>query len=77
MFTEIEKRFLHKEHPEQRMGELRTVEQLAAIGCPPAFAERIVARELEKRAKVLGPSLAALRKQDPQDDLMAKVNSAF
>jgi hypothetical protein len=79
MFTEIEVRFLVKEHPEQRMGSMRTVAQLIAIGCPPAFAERTVQRELEKRAKVFGTELAALRKQspEPENDLTAKINAAF
>lgn len=74
-FSEPERRFLHAEHPELRMGELRTVEQFAAIGCPPAFAERIVQRELEKRVRQLSPALAAVR-QEAGDPLIDRINAA-
>jgi hypothetical protein len=61
-FTSAERRYLHREHGELRMPKLLTVEEFVAINCPPEMAERIVARELEKRARRLGPKFAVMRK---------------
>ncbi len=82
-FTEAEKRFLHREHGEIRLGHLLTVEEFIAINCPPEMAEQIVTRELEKRARQLGPKFAAYRKRlaaQPQvgagDELVDKIAGA-
>jgi hypothetical protein len=72
-FTTMERRFLHREHPELRLGKLLTVEELCAINCPQEMAERIVSRELEKRAQRLGPKFQTLRKHinDPLAEKIA------
>jgi hypothetical protein len=79
-FTEAERRFLHREHGEVRLGNLLTVDEFIAINCPPEMAERIVARELEKRAKKLGPKFDAFRKRQPaaqaSDDLAGRIAAA-
>ena len=83
-FTTAERRFLHREHPELRLGKLLTVDKLVAINCPPAMAERIVSRELEKRVQRLGPKFADARLKlndkgfvaNDEDLLVAKINAS-
>ncbi|HXZ14069.1 MAG TPA: hypothetical protein VEG64_16910 [Candidatus Sulfotelmatobacter sp.] len=73
-FTDNEKRFLHSEHATVGLRALCTAEQLIDLGCPAVFAKRIVERELEKRAKKLGPLFQ--RDTAPADELQTKIAAA-
>jgi hypothetical protein len=71
-FTLAERRFLHRAHGEIRLNKLLTVEEFVEIGCPVAFAEATVARELEKRSRQLGKKFQDVRKH-LNDPIMDKV----
>jgi hypothetical protein len=77
-FTEAELRFIHASHPELRMPRLLTVpEFMEAHSCEQRDAEVVVGRQVEKRARQLGPALAAVRKEPAAagnaSDLDAKI----
>ena len=63
-FTEAELRFIHASHPELRMPKLLTVpEFMEAHSCEQRDAEVVVRRQIEKRARQLGPALATVRRE--------------
>lgn len=63
-FTPVELRFIHAAHRELRMPRLLTVpEFMEEHSCEQRDAEIIVGRQVEKRARQLGPLLAAFRKE--------------
>jgi hypothetical protein len=63
-FTEAELRFIHASHPELRMPKLLTVSEfMEAHNCEHRDAEIVVGRQIEKRARQLGPALAVVRRE--------------